>query len=138
MRTGTPGGQGLALVFGPRLVTPPSGSGQGQFLTGAACIWRLFDGVAALIGLRQRSAFEGQAAMELEFAALDVDDDTHYPFGFEGEALDWAPMITALEGDRSSGLPVSRMARRFHNTLTEMIVTVANREALPRVRLTRG
>ncbi|HQZ15407.1 MAG TPA: carbamoyltransferase HypF [Vicinamibacteria bacterium] len=111
-------------------------SGAGVARTSSA--GRLFDGVAALIGLRQRSAFEGQAAMELEFAALDVDDDTHYPFGFEGEALDWAPMITALEGDRSSGLPVSRMARRFHNTLTEMIVTVAKREGLPRVCLTGG
>ena len=76
--------------------------------------------------------------MELEFLALDVDDDTACPFGFEAEVLDWAPMITAIENDRSSGLPVTRMAKRFHNTLTEMIVAVAKREGLPRVCLTGG
>ena len=30
---------------------------------------RLFDGVAAMVGLRETVAFEGQAAMELEMAA---------------------------------------------------------------------
>ena len=33
---------------------------------------RFFDGVAALAGLRREVAFEGQAAMELEFAIQDV------------------------------------------------------------------
>jgi Hydrogenase maturation factor len=40
---------------------------------------RLFDAVSALIGLRQRASFEGQAAMELEFSA-DVDLRDAYPF----------------------------------------------------------
>ena len=39
---------------------------------------RLFDGVAALIGLHQRVSFEGQAAMALEFAA-DGREEGAYP-----------------------------------------------------------
>ena len=76
--------------------------------------------------------------MELEFAALDAADDDAYPFVLEGEAVDWAPMVVAIEEDRRSGLTVARIAKRFHNTLTEMIVAVAKREGLARVCLTGG
>ena len=111
-------------------------SGTGVARTSSA--GRLFDGVAGLIGLRTQSAFEGQAAMELEFAGVDVDDEAAYPFALDGEVVDWAAMIVSIDADRRTGLPVARIARRFHNTLTEMIVTVAKREGLPRVCLTGG
>ena len=39
---------------------------------------RLFDGIAALIGLHQQVSFEGQAAMALEFAA-DAAEHGAYP-----------------------------------------------------------
>lgn len=41
---------------------------------------RLFDAVAALTGLRQHTAFEGQAAMELEFAIGEACTDEIYSF----------------------------------------------------------
>lgn len=41
-------------------------------------VGRLFDAVAALTGLRYRARFEGQAAMELEFAAQSVTTDAVY------------------------------------------------------------
>jgi hydrogenase maturation protein HypF len=99
---------------------------------------RLFDGVAALAGLRTRAAFEGQAAMELEFAAMGFSDGGAYPFGLDDETVDWAPMLAAIEPDARSGTGAARIAKRFHNTLTEMIVAVAKREGVPRVCLTGG
>ncbi len=41
---------------------------------------RLFDAVASLLGLRHEARFEGQAAMELEFAASDFSTNAAYPF----------------------------------------------------------
>lgn len=99
---------------------------------------RLFDGVAALVGLRQRSGFEGQAAMELEFAADGAPVDAPYPFRIDGVSLDWAPMVEGIDADRAAGAPVALMARRFHDTLAAMIVAVARRERLERVCLTGG
>lgn len=99
---------------------------------------RLFDGVAALAGLRLRSGFEGQAAMDVEFAAMGANDEDAYPFGLEAPILDWAPMIEAIETDLGALVPARLITRRFHNTLTEMIIGVAKREGVPRVCLTGG
>jgi hydrogenase maturation protein HypF len=47
-------------------------------------------------------------------------------------------MIRALLADFSAGAPVPVLAARFHNTLTEMIVAVAEREGVSQVALSGG
>jgi hydrogenase maturation protein HypF len=99
---------------------------------------RLFDAVASLIGLRQAGTFEGQAAMELEWAAETFATDETYPFAFQGTVIDWEPTVRAVLTDASRSVPTGEIAAKFHNTLTEAIVAVAHRVGERTVALTGG
>jgi len=89
---------------------------------------RLFDAVAALCGSWQEITFEGQAAMELEFAA-DATLAENYGLPFrESECslvIDWEPMVREMLADRVRGEPIPRISARFHNTLAHLAVEVA-------------
>lgn len=103
---------------------------------------RLFDGVAAILGIKTRCSYEGQGAILLEAAAKD--DGGTYPIVLSGRPLvfDWREMIRAIVQDRQQGTETGIIAARFMNTLVEMAVrmAVAAREdtGLNRVCLSGG
>ncbi len=101
---------------------------------------RLFDAVAGLIGLRSRASFEGQAAMELEFAIQPRVEDA-YPFSLREETplvLDWQPTIMGIIEDLRTGVTRAVISAKFHNMLAEMIVAVARKNGQNKVVLSGG
>ena len=101
---------------------------------------RLFDAVASLAGLRQQVSFEGQAAMELEFAIQSCVGEA-YSFQIiscSPSVIDWRPMIEEIVDDVRAGQPVGVIAGKFHNALVEIIVAVARHVGQTRVVLTGG
>jgi hydrogenase maturation protein HypF len=108
---------------------------------------RLFDAVAALLGLRQIARFEGQAAMELEFAMDNVNTGEAYAFEIHGKnqtggepllVVDWSPMVKGILADLKGGVPVGLISAKFHNALAGVIVAVARRVGQPQVALSGG
>ena len=83
---------------------------------------RLFDGVAAILGIKTLCSYEGQGAVLLEAAA--VEGGEVYPFALEGTPLryDWRGTIRAICADIEAGVGTGHMAARFMNTLIEMAV----------------
>ena len=101
---------------------------------------RFFDAVASILGVRQRTTFEGQAAMDLEFVATPGLRE-FYGVALRREApmlFDWESMILAMLSDLGRNLPVGVIAAKVHNTMVELIVSVAQAAAEANVVLSGG
>lgn len=114
---------------------------------------RLFDAVSSITGIRQVVNFEGQGAMELEFALYGANTDETYGFEVKGErkrgagdrknyepesTVDWELMVKEIISDVSGGISTGQIAAKFHNTLSEIILDIARRIGEQRVVLSGG
>ncbi|MEU6096910.1 carbamoyltransferase HypF [Streptomyces sp. NPDC047079] len=112
---------------------------------------RLFDAVSSLAGVRHRSRYEAQAAVELEAAALraPAGDTTAYAFAVgpperDGGPVraDPAPLIAEIVDDLRAGAPAELVAVRFHRAVAALVhaicVRARERHGVDTVALTGG
>ncbi len=106
---------------------------------------RLFDAVSALCAIRLSVSYEGQAAAELE-AICDPAETGAYPLALvdaaDGLVLDARETVTAVARERELGVPVGRIAARFHNAVaaatTAACIQLAGTRGLDTVVLSGG
>lgn len=102
---------------------------------------RLYDAVAALVGICQENTYDGQAPLELAEAARGCRRHA-YPFAVEGRTLTAGGLIRGIAEDLCRGRDAGEIAGSFEKTVAEMFAAAVERvgeeKGLDRVVLSGG
>ena len=120
------------LIIFKTLLTKPSST------IPTSSMGRLFDAVASLLGICQVASFEGQAAIALEQICENTNTDDFYPMVKNDGEIGWKSLIQSILEDIQNQIAIATVATKFHNSLVEMMVTIAKRIAIEKVLLTGG
>ncbi|MCB9283939.1 MAG: carbamoyltransferase HypF [Lewinellaceae bacterium] len=106
---------------------------------------RLFDAVAALLGILDVAEYEGEAPLYVEqqariwFEREGLDFEEAYAAGelYQGR-IDTRILLGALVADMGRGEPRAKIAARFHNTLVRIVGQISEQMQLSRLAFSGG
>lgn len=107
---------------------------------------RLFDAIAALVGIRQKVNYEAQAAIELEMAISSTEENRGYPMDLVPDGKHWIissrRLFESVVHDLQRNVAAGVISRRFHQGLAESFTRIAKtlreKTGLTRVCLSGG
>ena len=89
---------------------------------------RLFDAVSSILGLGDRVAYEGQAAIALEMIAEPGCRERYeFELSADGRLMQPEPVLMQMIRDAQANLPVPVMAAKFHRAIADVIARVVIR-----------
>ena len=88
---------------------------------------RLFDAVAALIGLGAKNRFEAELPMALEAIVADGVEDSYPVKLTDGNptVLEYTPIVSGILEDIRAGISTGIIAAKFHNSICEGLLKLA-------------
>ena len=93
---------------------------------------RLFDCIAAMLGLFPTITFEAQSAMALEFLCGNesVSDSEPYSFEISKDIINIKPIIIDVSKDIQKGVDHKVISKRFHKTIIEFTLVSVQKTAI--------